>query len=76
MNINYSEIELSKCLKFLGVLLDENLCWQEPIKYNESKIAVGLLYKAKPYIPFCHCIIVTYILILTTETLHGEVQPR
>ena len=40
--------------KFLGVLLDENLCWKEHIhiKYTESKIAknIGLLYKAKPYI--------------------------
>ena len=38
--------------KILGVLLDENLCWKEHIKYTESKIAknIGLLYKAKPYI--------------------------
>ena len=26
LNINNSKIELSECLKFLGVLLDENLC--------------------------------------------------
>ena len=52
LNINNSEIERSECLKFLGVLLDENLCWKERIKYIESKIAknIGLLYKAKPYI--------------------------
>ena len=52
LNINDSEIERSKCLKFLGVLLDENLCWKEHIIYIESKIAknIGLLYKAKPYI--------------------------
>ena len=38
--------------KFLEILLDENLCWKEHIKYVESKIAknIGLLYKAKPYI--------------------------
>ena len=37
---------------FKIVLLDENLCWKEHIKYIESKIAknIGLLYKAKPYI--------------------------
>ena len=28
LNINNSEIERSECLKFLGVLLDENLCWK------------------------------------------------
>ena len=50
LNINSSEIERSECLKFLGVLLDENLCWKEHIKYIKSKIAknIGLLYKAKP----------------------------
>ena len=44
--------ELSKCFKFLGVLLDKNLCWKRHIKYIESKIAknIALLYKAKPYI--------------------------
>ena len=26
-------------------------------------------------IRFCHCIILTYISVLTTEKLHGEVQP-
>ena len=52
LNINNSEIERSECLKFLGLLLDENLCWKEHIIYIESKIAenIGLLYKAKPYI--------------------------
>ena len=51
LNINNSQIERSECLKFLGVLLDENLCWKEHIKYIESKIAknIGLLYVAKPY---------------------------
>ena len=50
IDINNSEIEQSECLKFLWVLLDENLCWKEHIKYTESKIAnnFGLLYKAMP----------------------------
>ena len=59
LNINNSETERrSECLKFLGVLLDENLCWKEQFKYifeiakNTLKIArnIGLLYKAKLYI--------------------------
>ena len=52
LNTNNSEIEQSKCLKFLGVLLHESLHWKEHVKYIESKIAknIGLLYKAKPYI--------------------------
>ena len=32
LNINNSEIERPECLKFLGVLLEENLCWKEHIK--------------------------------------------
>ena len=45
LNINNSEIERSECLKFLGVLLDENLCCKEHIKYIESKTAesIGLV---------------------------------
>ena len=69
LNINNSEIERPECLKFLGVLLDQNLCWKEHIKYIESKIAktTGVLYKAKPYIdkPFrlslYHCYIHSYV---------------
>ena len=69
LNIDNTEIERSECLKFLGVLLDENLCWKEHIKYIESKIAknIGLLYKAKPYIDkhsllsFYHSYIPSYI---------------
>ena len=29
-------------IKFLGVLLDENLNWKERIKYTENKIAKNL----------------------------------
>ena len=51
------------------------------IKYIESKITknIGLLFKAKPYIDnigSCHFIILTYIPILTTETLHGDSQDK
>ena len=49
--MNISNIERSKCLKFLVVWLDENLCGSEYIKYTESKVAeiIRLLYKAKSY---------------------------
>ena len=69
-----------ECRKFLGVLLDENLCQKEHIKYIESKIAkkIGLLYKTKPYIDK-HSLLSLYHsyihFLLTTEKLHGEVQP-
>ena len=52
LKISNNEIERSECLKSLGVLLNENLCWKEYIKYIENKIAknIALLYKTKPYI--------------------------
>ena len=28
LNINNSEIERTECLKYLGVILDQNLCWK------------------------------------------------
>ena len=39
-------------MKFLGVLLDDNLSWKEHIKYLEIKIAknIGLMYRAKPFL--------------------------
>ena len=48
---NY-EIKWTKSIKRFGVLLDENLSWEEHIKCNENKIAknLGLLYKAKHYL--------------------------
>ena len=45
-------IERQEFIKFLGVLLDENLNWKEHIKYTENKIAknLGLLYKARSFL--------------------------
>lgn len=39
-------------MKFLGVILDENINWKDHINMIENKISknIGLLYKAKPYL--------------------------
>ena len=44
LKINNHDIERVNTMKFLGVLLDDNLSWIEHIKYLENKIAknVGL----------------------------------
>ena len=49
LTISNHVIERQEFIKFLGVLLDENLNWKEHIKYTENKIAknLGLLYKAR-----------------------------
>ena len=51
LTISNHVVERQEFIKFLGVLLDENLNWKEHIKYTENKIAkkLGLLYKAKPF---------------------------
>ena len=43
--------ERQEFIKFLGVLLEENLNWKEHIEYTENKIAknLGLLYKVRPF---------------------------
>ena len=49
LKIANNQIERKKAIKFLGVMLDENVNWQEHIRTVENKIAknIGLLYRAK-----------------------------
>ena len=50
--VNNYNIERIPSIKFLRVLLDENLWWKDNIKYNEKKISksIGILYKARDYL--------------------------
>ena len=50
--IKKHKVERVKSIKFLGVLLDENLSWKDHIKYIENKVAknIGLLYRAKLFL--------------------------
>ena len=52
IKINNHDIERVNTMKFLGVLLDDNLSWKENMKYLENKIAksIGLMYRAKPFL--------------------------
>ena len=47
--MNSYNIEIIQSIKFLGVLLDENLLWKDHIKYNGNKISknTGILYKGR-----------------------------
>ena len=49
LNINGFSIERESSIKFLGVWLDENLTWRDPIHTVENRIAknIGLLYQGK-----------------------------
>ena len=50
--INNRKIKREESIKFLGVLLDENVTWKEHPKLIENECAknIGLLYKAKHYL--------------------------
>ena len=50
--INHQVIKRLSSIKFLGILLDENLSWKEHLKLAENEVAknIGLIYKAKPYL--------------------------
>ena len=52
LNINNSEIARTESVKFLGVLLDENLSWKTYIKYIENKISknIGIFFKVRPFL--------------------------
>ena len=45
-----NNIERKTAVKCLGVMLDENISWEEHIRTIETKLAkkIGLLYRAKP----------------------------
>ena len=52
LTINNNNVERQEFIKFLGVLLDENLNWKKHTEYTEKKIAknLELLYKARPFL--------------------------
>ena len=52
LKIGNKIIERTSSIKFLGVMLDENLSWQDQFKIVENKLAknVGVLYHAKQFL--------------------------
>ena len=66
LEINNTTIEREPEMKFLGVLIDENLSWKCHINTVKNKIAkhLGLLYKAR-YIVNNNCLKELYFPIFT-----------
>ena len=62
--MNNSEIPRAESLKFLGVLLDENVSWKTHIKCIENKISqiIGILFKFRPFLDK-KVIIITLLLV-------------
>ena len=50
LKIADNNIERKTAMKFLRVMLDENISWEEHIRIVENKLAknIGLLYRARP----------------------------
>ena len=51
LKIGNNIIKTKSSVKFLGVMLHENISWKDHIKTIEKKLAknIGLLYRTKPY---------------------------
>ena len=52
LKLNHFEITRTTSIKFLGVMIDENLNWTDHIHILENKLSknIGLLYRAKQYL--------------------------
>ena len=52
IKINNHDIEIDNTMRFLGVLLDDNLLWKEHTKYLKNKIAknIELIYRTKSFL--------------------------
>ena len=50
LKVNNFEIKRTTSIKFLGIMVDENLTWNDHIHILENKFSknIGLLYRAKP----------------------------
>ena len=52
LSLNMKKIAQTQSLKFLGVLLDENLSWKTHKRYIENNIStnIGILFKSRPFL--------------------------
>ena len=52
LSMDSIQIERVEFIKFLGVLVDQNLSWDKHIKFTEARISriIGLMYKIRPFL--------------------------
>ena len=69
--INNQVIKRQSSVKFLGILLDENLSRKEDLKLTENKIAknIGLIFKAKPYLNKDSSLVLCFFTFTLTLTM-------
>ena len=85
MTFNNIEIKRENSIKFLGVIIDENLTLKNHIEVIENKISknAGVLYRAshlldfknllKIYFPFIH-VYTSYVNIASASTFKTKIQ--
>ena len=86
INNNYQVIKRQSSIKFLGILLDENLSRKEHFRLTEHKTAknIGLIHKAKPYLNKDSLLALCFSYIhacikyvnLVWESTHGTYLPK
>ena len=66
-----NQVKRKSSIKFLGILLDENLSWKEHLKLTENKTAknIGLTYEVKPYLNIDSLLALYFFFIIFTLTL-------
>ena len=68
--ISNREMERVSHLKFLGLVIDENLSWECHIKKLENQIVktIGMLYKVRPFLSE-HCLKLSNIFLFNSQSL-------
>ena len=74
LKINESEIKREHSLKFLGVIVDENLNWKNHIELLENKIAknVGVLFKASKFLNM-RCLVNIYFALIHSYISYANI---
>ena len=74
LTINNKNITRENSIKFLGIVLDQNISWNEHIRIVENKISknIGLLYKAK-YLLNKHCVKSIYFAFIHTYVNYANI---
>ena len=73
MTFNNIEIRRENSIKFLGVIIDENLIWKNHIEVVENKIFKNIGVPLKIYFSFIH-IYISYANIVWASTFKTKLQ--
>ena len=76
LTVNHLNIKRSDCVRYLGVLLDEQLSWKNQVlklNLNLSQIC-GLIFKLRNYVPLASNKLVYYSMFYSV-ILHSLISP-